>query len=80
MTTYEYYREQGKSEEWIEANISGLCGDVEMVRAPKYDDGSDAYECGGYILHASHSAVDVIESRDEDGELLESWFLDNEAK
>lgn len=76
MKTYEFYKENGQ--EWIEKNISGLCGDCEMVRAPEYDDHSDAYVVEGYVLHVNHSAVDTIESRDEDGEVIESWFLDNE--
>jgi hypothetical protein len=76
MTTYEFYKEMGQ--EWIEKNIAGLCGDCEMVRAPEYDDHSDAYVVEGYVLHVNHSSVDTIENRDEDGEVIESWFLDNE--
>jgi hypothetical protein len=77
MKTYEFYKGLGKNDAWIEKNIEGLCGDCEMVRSPEYDDGSDAYIADGYVLHICHSADDVIESLDENGEVIESWCLDN---
>ncbi len=75
MKTYEYYRNLGRSEEWIEENLSGLCGDCEMIRFAKFDDHSDIYLVGGYILYINHSTYDVIEQCDEDGEVIESWLL-----
>ena len=74
MKTYDYYSKKGQ--EWIERNIEGLCGNCEMIREPKYDDHSDAYICGDYVLHINHSASDTIESLDEDGSVIESWFLE----
>lgn len=76
MKTYEFYKKLGKNAKWLEKNISGLCGDCEMFRAPEYDDGSDAYIVDGYVLHVCHSSDDVIESLDADGEVIESWRLD----
>jgi hypothetical protein len=76
MKTYEFYKENGKDDAWLERNISGLCGNCEMVRAPQFDDHSDAYIVDGYILHVCHSSNDVVESLDADGNVIESWNLD----
>ena len=76
MTTYEFFKlNYNVTDGWIKRNLSGLCGDCEMIRSPKYDNGSDAYIVDDYILHIGHSGHDVIESIDEDGEVIENWVL-----
>lgn len=77
-TTYrEYAKNNGHSEEWIENSVDGLFGaDVEMEWIDA-DENSTTYSVGNYFLISNNSSFDIVESRDEDGIVLESWTLDD---
>jgi len=76
-TYKDYAKANGDSDETIESRVGGLFGsDAVIGELIESTSDHDSYSVGGYILNMNNSACDTVEVRDEDGETIESWFLD----
>jgi len=61
----------------IEEAVSGLFGaDAEMGEPIEHSNTFELYLINGYYFYMNFSSCDTVETRDDDGNVLESWILD----